>query len=395
MQQPAATLEDLAEWCEQRNTPITPQGLDDWFCPEGVQCLQQLTQLAVGNLLQSEAAAIPLLQRFVGVYVEDCTQIGLPVSLAEVYPGCGGNDVKGRDQAALKSFVRMELQAGEVVELSFLPGRQADVTAGQKATRLPAGALRLKDLGFFDAAMMAEDTQAGVKWISRLGSGMRVRAEGTWQPLASWLRRQRENQIDVSVQVAQQEALPCRLMAVRCSSEVRQRRLRKLHERAKDKGRSVSERQKVLCGWLVLITNMTADELSIEEAWVLYRARWQIELLFKLWKSHGRLDKSSGRRGDRVLCEVFAKLLAMLVQHWVLLTAGPWLDGKSAPSKVRRLRHWVAALADALGCREELEMVLTRIQSRLHRLKARYGRKRQPSTLELLKDPSRVGLVLT
>jgi IS4 transposase len=41
----------------------------------------------------------------------------------------------------------------------------------------------------------------------------------------------------------------------------------------------------------------------------LYRVRWQIELLFKLWKSQGRLDKSLGHRGERVLCEVLAKLL--------------------------------------------------------------------------------------
>ena len=49
--------------------------------------------------------------------------------------------------------------------------------------------------------------------------------------------------------------------------------------------------------------------------------RWQIELLFKLWKSHGRVDESRSTKPWRILCEVYAKLLAMLVQHWVFLVS--------------------------------------------------------------------------
>jgi hypothetical protein len=41
------------------------------------------------------------------------------------------------------------------------------------------------------------------------------------------------------------------------------------------------------CDWTLLVTNPSADLLSLREALVLLRARRQIELLFKLWKSHG------------------------------------------------------------------------------------------------------------
>ena len=50
-------------------------------------------------------------------------------------------------------------------------------------------------------------------------------------------------------------------------------------------------------------------------------ARWQIELLFKLWKQHALVDEWTGTKPWRILCEVYAKLLAMVVQHWVLLLA--------------------------------------------------------------------------
>ncbi len=50
------------------------------------------------RLLGTEAAAIPLLQRFTRVSVEDCTVVALPACLAEAYPGCGGDDAEGRDR---------------------------------------------------------------------------------------------------------------------------------------------------------------------------------------------------------------------------------------------------------------------------------------------------------
>lgn len=197
------------------------------------------------------------------------------------------------------------------------------------------------------------------------------------------------------MRVGGKEPLACRLMAVRCPEAVRQKRLRKLGERARKKGRPVSDRQRELCGWTVLITDLAAEELTFDEAWVLYRARWQVELLFKLWKGRGGLSRSRGRRGDRVLCEVLAKLLAVLVQHWLLLTAGPWLDGRPAARKAGRLRRLLDQVAAALGNRAALEAVLRRLQEQLHRLRPRGRRHNKPGTIDLLNDPRRVRLGVT
>jgi hypothetical protein len=69
----------------------------------------------------------------------------------------------------------------------------------------------------------------------------------------------------------------------------------------------------------ILITNVPAARLTVQEALIVARTRWQIELLFKLWKSHGQIDESRSDKPWRMLCEVYAKLLAMLVQHWILV----------------------------------------------------------------------------
>lgn len=400
-ERPRASVEDLSEVAARLGADISPQGLDAWFCPQGSACLQALVQAAVGTLVQTEPAAVPLLQRFAGVYVEDCSSLPLPAGLAELYPGCGGNDVHGRDQAALKTFVRLELQQGNVVELSWSPGRQPDVRAGQQATPLPAGALRLKDLGFFDTQLMAEDSRRGVHWISRVPAGVYVQAEADRQTepepaqeISAWLEQQQEAVLDAQVCLGQEQPLSCRLLAQRCPEPVRQQRLRKLAQKANKKGRPVSDRQRIMAGWLVLITDLETAHLSFEEAWVLYRARWQIELLFRLWKSHGRLDDSRGHRNDRVLCEVFAKLLALLLKHWLVLSAGPWLDGKAALSKMRRLRPLLLVVASTLNHLQGLVALLSKVQTRLAGVRLRPRRKKKPATLALLKNPRLAELLL-
>lgn len=396
LERPQAVLEDLVDQAAKLGVPITAQALDQWFCREGAQCLQQLALRAVGKLVESQTAAVPLVQRFVGVYLEDCTTIALPPCLAEEYPGCGGNDPQGRDQAALKIYVRQEVCGGAVTEISFSSGRQPDVTAGQQAGPLPPGSLRLKDLGFFDTQMLAQDSQQSVHWISRLPSSVQVRCgSGPAEGVADFLRRQRGDSLDVRVQIGTEQPLSCRLLAVRCPEEVRQRRLRKLAEKARKKGRAASDRQRELCGWTLFITDLGLEQLTFDEAWVLYRLRWQIELLFKLWKGSNGLDKSRGHRGERILCELFAKLLGALVQNWLMLTADPWLDGKSRLRKVAVVRAFLDALVEAMGCLERLIEVMQKLCERLQRLAARSRRRKKPLTMDLLKEPARARLCLS
>ena len=55
-------------------------------------------------------------------------------------------------------------------------------------------------------------------------------------------------------------------------------RLERRERTLKKKGRKMSEAQRVLCQWTVMITNLLdAERFSAEELWVLYRVRWQIE----------------------------------------------------------------------------------------------------------------------
>ena len=103
--------------------------------------------------------------------------------------------------------------------------------------------------------------------------------------------------MDVPVFLGEKERLPCRLIAVRVPAEVAARRRQQAREKARKHGREPSKEYLELQEWTIFVTNCRARLLTWKEVVVLYRARWQIELLFKLWKSHNRV--ASGTRTPR------------------------------------------------------------------------------------------------
>lgn len=388
---PQAPLEDLADLATDLGADLTPQALDQRFTLAATQCLAHVLTAALHRMVTAQPLALPLLQRFQGVYLFDTTTVSLPAELAILFPGCGGS-TPAVGQAALKCHVGLELTSG-ALELALGAGRQPDVTSELAQGPLPPGALRLADRGFFDLTQLHEYDAAGVFWISRIPARTVVYdTTGTKQAVTALLRACREDRLDVEVEVGAEARLRCRLVALRLPPHVVKKRRERLLKQAKKKGRSVSADQLTMCQWNVYITNVPATLLNLEEIWVLTRSRWQIELLFKLWKSHGGLDQSNGTRACRVLCEVYAKLIGMVIRHWVLLVCGGSFLQWSYPKAARRLRRLAEELARSLVELAEVVVVLERLRRRIAkrcRVQPRQGR---PSTYQLLQDPSRVHL---
>jgi hypothetical protein len=73
------------------------------------------------------------------------------------------------------------------------------------------------------------------------------------------------------------------------------------YEPMQKKGRHPSKRHLAVADWTILVTNMPSNMLTADEALTVMRTRWQIELIFKLWKSVNSLDKSRSKKKWRIL----------------------------------------------------------------------------------------------
>lgn len=388
---PHAALDELAELAADLGCPVSPQALDQRFTPSAVDCLSRTLDAALLRLVRACPVAAPLLDRFTGVYVRDCSTITLPGELASTWPGCGhGNPA--RPCAALKLHVGLELTTGALEGLSVQPGKTSDRRAVGSHAPLPEGALLLEDLGFFDVQRLRHYDAQGGYLLSRAPTRLLVRPAGERaQRLAVFLAGVRGDRVDRWVTIGRrQRTWRCRLLAVRVPPEVAQQRRQRVQREAKDLGRQVSAERLVLCAWTVLLTNAPRDMLCLEEALALRRLRWQIELLFRLWKDEGKVDATRGRKPYRVLCELLAKLLGQVVQHWTTLLAGSPLE-ISGVKAARRVRWRAARLAESLAGLQALTEVLRRLQERLQRFARKRGRPGRPTTLELVRAPAWYG----
>lgn len=190
--------------------------------------------------------------------------------------------------------------------------------------------------------------------------------------------------LDQPIHLGKQHRLPVRLIALRVPQEVAQARRKKLQREARDRGKRLSARRLALADWTLVITNAQSHLLTPAQALVLAKARWQIEVLFKLWKQDGALAGWCSQKPWAILCERYAKLIALVFQHWRVLL-GCWeAADRSLVKAAQRLRAWVPLLAAACRGVISFPAVFRQLQDMLTSGCRINPRKKRPNTSQFL-----------
>jgi hypothetical protein len=96
------------------------------------------------------------------------------------------------------------------------------------------------------------------------------------------------------------------------------------------------------------------------------------------------VGRSRRQKPWRIWCEVYAKLVAMLMQHWILLTSGWEYADRSLGQAARTIQKLAFQLASVLGQTAQLGSVLRTIQRCLAVGCRINKRKKAPATYQLL-----------
>lgn len=388
-----ASLSELSSFARHTGMSISTQGLDDRFSEQAAAFMEQLLNIAFTQVVAADEVAIPLLQRFREVVVEDSSTFRLPDELAERWPGSGGG-ARGASrgvgtQAALKIQVCWELLHGGLVGLGMQAGRTPDSRSVLKGRPRVAKGVRIHDLGYFDTAEFAADEAAGAYFVSRYKSGVKLFDEqGQELDLPTVLSQHASAQpYECRVQVSATRHVPARLIAIAVPEEEAVKRQSVQQRKAQKHGRQPSASAVQLCHWTIILTNIPPAELSIAEALVLLRLRWQIELLFKLWKQLGQADVSRSAQPWHVLCDLYAKLLGLVIMHWLLIVSCWHIPSRSMVKAAKAMRADSVLIARALAGKGELEEVLAEIVSGLEGCRMN-SRRKAPNTYQYLLAPS-------
>lgn len=383
-QHPHASLEQLASTAQVRAVSVTDTAVDKRFTEACAQFLHAVLQEMSSVVVQAaQAVPLKLLKRFSAVICEDSSTITLPDELAELWQGCGGN--QAHTAAAVKVHTRWDLTRGRLWGPRLTAGRSADRCSPLHTEPVAIDSLYVADLGYFSLPRIVARREAGGYTLSRLQARTALfTPQGEAICLEFVLPKQVGQFKELTVLVGARQRHPMRLFLLRVPQAVGDKRRKDLVEDARRRGQTVSEETLRLADWTILVTDVPAELLRFEEALVLLRERWQMELLYKLWKQQAQVDEWHTRDRWRVLCELYAKLLGVTLQHWLMVLFA-WHDPQRSLVKLAQVvRDSGWTLMEALGGFRSLRSAMRLIQRRMRSGCQMNKRKKHPNSAQLL-----------
>lgn len=386
LEKPDSSLNEIAQSFLDVGVQVTAQGVDDRINPFSVAFLQAIFRQALELFKNKSPLPVSILQQFSAIYIVDSSVKALPENMAAEYPGCGGKGSK----AALKIQLVFEFLCGNLKQIEFQSGTAPDQGYQAYLKVVECGSLTIADLGYFclDAFLAIADKSA--YFLSRFfhltalldESGQRI-------DLASLLSRQTGDCADLSVSLGVRHALPCRLILLRNPQQVAEKRRRTAREHAKKRGTSLSQTYLFMLGWTMFVTNAPANMISVKHIYDFYRIRWQIELVFKLWKSYCGLNHILTWRKERVLTELYAKMIAIVIVHFLLaplrIPDEVWSEREVSNVRFKQVlarfaRSFKLLLSDPSALAKTLDDFMLHVE----RFSLKQNRRRQPNAYSQL-----------
>jgi hypothetical protein len=317
LQQPAASLNELIQVSAGLGVNITEPGLNARINESAVGLLRGIFEKGLYQLQAvDKQMAQGVLEGFSAVYILDSSIVTLPACLQGEFPGFRSQGT----QAAVKLQLCFEYLRGNMAALELGPGRINDQSCTLGEALVEPGSLHLADLGYFSQDSFAHIAEQAGYFVSRLKFGTNLYTQpGNKVPLDLLARlRGQGARYEHTYYLGTRQRLRVRLVAERLPEAVAHKRRCKALEAARKKGHTCPEAYLELLGWSLFITNLAAARFSAAQVVALYHLRWHIELIFKVWKSQAKLACTQHLRPERVLCTLYARLIALLVFHWLI-----------------------------------------------------------------------------
>lgn len=309
---------------------MSQEGLNQRFNPAAVAFLREVfTSLLTQKLCATQSLSSHMISAFERIRILDATVFQLPDSFATDYQGSGGSS----NTAGVKIQLEYDLLSGQFLNVQLGPGKNNDKTYGTTCLEsVEAGDLCLRDLGYFDLRDLQTIHELRAYYISRLKLNTRIYVKnpepeyfknGTLKKQTEYIQldmaqimKELESGETLEISeayIGQIQKLPTRVIVHRLTNVQTETRLKNQAVREKKKGIVMKDKSKQLMGINVYITNTLPKEVPMDYVHALYSLRWQIEILFKTWKSFFEIDECKNVKRERLECHLYGQLIGILL----------------------------------------------------------------------------------
>lgn len=186
--------------------------------------------------------------------------------------------------------------------------------------------LKIKDLGYFKISHLEYIDKAEAFYISRIKTTTtiyeKIQKKYSKIDLLEYSKSPNEGEtLELpEVYLGAKEKFKSRLIVTKLTKENKEKKLESLIKNCKRKYMPVSDLALESAAINVYATNVPSDILSTELIHEIYSLRWQIEIMFKIWKSIFELHLAKPVKIERFKCHLYGKFIALLLSTVVVFT---------------------------------------------------------------------------
>ncbi len=306
----------------RHNVKVSKQAIYERFNKHSVHFVKTVLKQLIKSNLNSHINSIDF-TTFKRVLIKDSTAFELPSYMKRKYAGNGGNS----SESAVRIQYEYDLKSCDVIDLSLNSSKINDYTNAKRTmSKVRKGDLIVRDLGYSALERLKEIKQKKAFFLNRLKSDMGIyqKLNGKYVRISnSKIRKELltsgKEYIEKDIYIGHRKYMPVRLIIFKVPENKVQNRLIKQLKK--------SERRKAkVCNTVInridlnmFITNVNNTVLDAKSIFEIYKLRWQIELIFKIWKSLIGIHLYKPVKQERIETIIYAKLI-LIILNWKIIT---------------------------------------------------------------------------
>ena len=322
------SLENLAEDFEaEHGVTISKQGLDERFNPQSVSFLKMVLSNMLSTQIQNTLSS-PDKVLFTTCRLKDSSRFGLPDEYASIYKGYGGAT---KSASIISIQHEFDLLSGNQIDLQLTSGCRNDQQDSKESIdNVAKGDLLIRDLGYITTTYLKSVIKNEAYFLNRIPSQVHVydvknqHKKIDFEKIFKKMKKYNLPYIELDVTMGKKAKIPCRLIVFLNKESTYKSRLKRTTKNTKSIGCKVSKEQKTKSRLDIYITNTEKEMIKPENIKSIYSLRWQIELVFKTWKSLCKIDKIKKVKIHRFECMLLAGLIWILANWKIFQYINKW-----------------------------------------------------------------------